>query len=262
VAGREFLLARIVGRSAADLCGRPPAATATGGDAGAVGAARWLWGLLAEALPMSAPGSKKRSAPCWPPSARGRRCACLLEPAGIFEDRSREAPSPSHLPSRLPAAAFSIPKAWPARDWQDIFEGWEEDEFFLAFINRRVALVVVCPDGEALREQAERPLKALADRLLRFKDTYRMDTRGRGFFFGRARLDIWWPAAGRPGRARPSAAPDPAGLRQPAKTGWPHLLVLPAGSRLKRIRKRLRSPAFVSPVPMMFEILILGYGAG
>jgi len=133
----------------------------------------------------------------------GGRYACLLDPAGIlFEDPEPEEAALKALHTFLHAyrqPIFSIPDGMagdgPA---EDIFEGWEEDEFFLAFINRRVALVVVCPDGEALREQAERPLKALADRLLRFKDTYRMDTRGRGFFFGRARLDI--VVAGRAGR--------------------------------------------------------------
>ena len=125
----------------------------------------------------------------------GGRYACLLEPDGIlFEDPEPEEAALKTLHTFLHAyrkQVFAIPEGLAAEGpAEDIFEGWQEDDFFLAFINRRVVLVVVCPDGEALREQAERPLQALADRLLRFKDTYRMDAKGRGYFFGRARLDI------------------------------------------------------------------------
>lgn len=133
----------------------------------------------------------------------GGRYACLLEPSGIlFEDPEPEAATLKALHTFLHAyrqQVFSIPDGLASEGpAEDIFEGWQEDDFFLAFVNRRVVLVVVCPDGEALRELADRPLKALADRLLRFKDTYRMDAKGRGFFFGRARLDI--VVAGRAGR--------------------------------------------------------------
>lgn len=125
----------------------------------------------------------------------GGRYACLLEPAGIlFEDPEPEEAALKTLHTFLHAyrqQVFTIPDGLAAEGpAEDIFEGWEEDDFFLAFINRRVVLVVVCPDGEALREQAERPLQALADRLLRFNHSYRMDARGRGFFFGRARLEV------------------------------------------------------------------------
>jgi hypothetical protein len=49
---------------------------------------------------------------------------------------------------------------------------------------------VACPDAESLRERAFPLLKALADRLFRYNETYRLDAEGRGLFFGRARLDI------------------------------------------------------------------------
>jgi hypothetical protein len=73
---------------------------------------------------------------------------------------------------------------------EDAFEGWDEDEFFLAFINGRAVVVVACPHAEPLREQARRPLKALADRLFRYDARFRLDRRGRGFFFGGGTLDL------------------------------------------------------------------------
>ncbi len=129
------------------------------------------------------------------------RYACVMEPAGIlFED-----PEPSQAPLKAlhtflhayRRQVFAIPDGLATEGpGEDIFESWEEDDFYLAFINRRVVLVVVCPDGEALRQVAEKPLGALADRLLRFNSAYRMGPGGRGFFFGRARLDV--VVAGRP----------------------------------------------------------------
>jgi len=123
------------------------------------------------------------------------RYACLLEPAGIlFEDPEPEEAALKTLHTFLHAyrsQLFTIPDGLAAQGpAEDIFDGWEEDDFYLAFINRRVVLVVVCPDGEALRAQAEVPLRALADRLLRFNHTYRMGPGGRGFFVGRARLEV------------------------------------------------------------------------
>ena len=73
---------------------------------------------------------------------------------------------------------------------EDVFAGWDHDEFFLAFLNGRVALVVACPEAAQAQERTQRPLRALADRLLRYNPTYRMDGKGRGFFFGSPRLDL------------------------------------------------------------------------
>ena len=64
-------------------------------------------------------------------------------------------------------ALFTLPDAMAGEGPEtDLFESWDEDDFFLAFLNGRVAVVVACPDAEALREPAQRLLKALSDRHL------------------------------------------------------------------------------------------------
>ncbi len=78
----------------------------------------------------------------------------------------------------------------------DVFEGWEGDEFLIAVLNGRVALVCFCPDGEAARAAVEGPFAALADRLLRWRPALRLDPAGRGLFFGRPRVD--WIVVGPP----------------------------------------------------------------
>lgn len=124
--------------------------------------------------------------------ARGRY-ACLIEPKGIVFERPEggEAWALRRLLAEKSTALFSLPPAMASGEpMEDIFEGWERDEFFLAFINGRVALVVACPDAEPLKERAMKPLQALADRLFRYNETYRMDDKGRGFFFGSPKLDL------------------------------------------------------------------------
>ncbi|HET8644425.1 MAG TPA: hypothetical protein VFO85_02975, partial [Vicinamibacteria bacterium] len=90
------------------------------------------------------------------------------------------------------AALFTLPAAMDAGGpAEDVFADWSQDEFFLAFVNRRVAVVVACPRAEPLREAAMRPLKVLADRLVRYNQAWRLRPGGRGgFFFGGAQLDI------------------------------------------------------------------------
>jgi hypothetical protein len=128
-------------------------------------------------------------------SLAGGRYACVVEPKGIVfespEPETREAWALRGFLEDRCAALFAIPKAMAeGTALDDAFEAWQQDEFFLAFINGRVALVVACPDAESLREQAFPLLKALADRLFRYNETYRLDPEGRGFFFGRPQLDI------------------------------------------------------------------------
>jgi len=126
--------------------------------------------------------------------ARGRY-ACLLEPGRIlFESREpeeREEWALRRLLEERSTALFTLPRSMagdgPA---EDLFEGWEHDDFLLAFINGRVAVAVACPEAEAAREPVMRPLRALADRLLRYNETWRLDEKGRGFFLGSARLDV------------------------------------------------------------------------
>jgi hypothetical protein len=127
------------------------------------------------------------------------RYACVIDPKGvrfqIAEPEDATWPSRQFLEARLPQL-FSIPRAL-AKDEpiEDVFAEWEspagvEDEFFLAFVNGKVGLVVVCPEAERLREALKKPLEALADRLLRLDSSWRVDEKGRGLFFGRPRLDL------------------------------------------------------------------------
>jgi hypothetical protein len=119
-----------------------------------------------------------------------------VDPEGLlFESMPAEAGESWMLRQFLKertGALFTLPEAMdsggPA---DDVFADWSEDEFFLAFVNRRVAVLVACPEAEPLREAAFRPLKVLADRLLRYNQAWRVGPRGGGgFFFGRAQLDI------------------------------------------------------------------------
>jgi hypothetical protein len=92
-------------------------------------------------------------------------------------------------------ALFALPARLRAPDvpgdgeGSDIFEAWTEDEFFLAFLNGRVGMLVACPDAKRLENESGRLLEVMADRLLRFNPAWRVDERGRGLFFGSPRLD-------------------------------------------------------------------------
>jgi hypothetical protein len=74
-------------------------------------------------------------------------------------------------------------------EMQDHFEDWTADEFFLVFVNRKVGVLVACPDASGVEQGANRLLKALVDRLLRLNPAWRMDEKGRGLFAGSPRLD-------------------------------------------------------------------------
>jgi len=119
--------------------------------------------------------------------------ACLIEPEGIlFESpRPEAAPILRRLVETQTARLFELPgELASGGPPDDLFEGCEGDEFFLAFMNDRVGLVVACPEAEPLQSTLRRPLKVLADRLFRFKQTYQLDSRGGGFFFNTPRLDL------------------------------------------------------------------------
>jgi hypothetical protein len=135
------------------------------------------------------------------------RYACVLEPAGIrFESPEPADPGSEALRRRLVASAvelFTLPdRLASGQPFEDLFESCSSDELLLAILNERVALVLDCKDAEAARAAIRKPLLALADRLFRFNPAWRMDRRGRGFFFGRPKLDL--VVIGRPGE--PGAA--------------------------------------------------------
>jgi hypothetical protein len=100
-----------------------------------------------------------------------------LEPLrGFLASRRRELLA---LPERLASG----------EPLEDLFAEWDHDGFFLATVNGRVGLIAACPDAAAAEERVRRPLRVLADRLLRWNPAYRIDQRGFGFLFGRPRLE-------------------------------------------------------------------------
>jgi hypothetical protein len=123
------------------------------------------------------------------------RYACLLERGGlVLEDPPPDWQADRALGTFLAtrsAALFGIPAGLAADGpTDDVLGDWAEDEFFLAFLNGKVALVVACPDAEGLRAAAEAPLAVLVDRLFRWKPSYRLDPEGRGLFVSAPRLDV------------------------------------------------------------------------
>jgi hypothetical protein len=123
------------------------------------------------------------------------RYACLVEPKGIlFEDPAPEDGGDWALRRFLEGRAtalFALPASLAAAGpMEDVFEGWDDDDFFLAFVNGRVGLVVACPDAESFRARVDDPLRILGDRLIRWNPSYRLDPQGRGFFFSAAKLEV------------------------------------------------------------------------
>ena len=123
------------------------------------------------------------------------RYACLLDARQVLFESAEPGESGlwalRQLFDRKREALLGIPGRLAREErMDDIFAGWDDDEFFLAVVNGRVALAVVCPEAEPLREATREPLTALVDRLFRYDERYRLDLQGRGFFFGRPKLDL------------------------------------------------------------------------
>ena len=132
--------------------------------------------------------------------AAGGRYACVLGPSGVlYEDGGDEDGRwvlRQYFDKRA-SGIFGLPQAMAGGgDVEDAFSEWETpagqpaDEFLLAFINGKVAVVVVCPEAERAQVLVERPLHALADRLFRLEPSWRIDEKGRGLFLSRPRLDL------------------------------------------------------------------------
>jgi hypothetical protein len=125
------------------------------------------------------------------------RYACILEREGIvLEDPDPAEVGPAGVALRALLASRSrallaIPEGLASdAPMDDVLGDSGDDEFLLAILNGKVALVVACPDAEKLRIEAERPLAALVDRLFRWKPAYRLDPQGRGLFISGPRLDV------------------------------------------------------------------------
>jgi hypothetical protein len=136
----------------------------------------------------------------------GARYACVVERKGVLLESADPEEAAwairQFLNERL-LALFAVPKALAEdRPFDDVFADWatpagrEEDEFLLAFVNGKVAVVLICPDAEAHRDSLRKPMQAMADRLFRLNAGFGLDEKGRGLFLGRARLDL--VAIGRP----------------------------------------------------------------
>jgi hypothetical protein len=88
------------------------------------------------------------------------------------------------------AALFGIPAALQAgRDLEDHFAAFAGEEFFLAFVNGRVGLLVACADAQRIEDESGPLLRLLVDRLLRLEPRWRLDEKGRGILAARPRLD-------------------------------------------------------------------------
>ena len=119
------------------------------------------------------------------------RYGCLLDRKGIlFESGEGGTWALRALFEAHAGEIFDIPpRLASGGPEKDVFEGWD-DEFLLAFINGRVVLALACPEAERARAEIEGSLPALADSLLRYRASYRLDERGRGLFVGAPRLDV------------------------------------------------------------------------
>lgn len=136
----------------------------------------------------------------------GGRYACLVERSGIVLEMPEPDDGPTEALRRVIEARavpiLGLARALAAGDeMEDAFSGWTDDEFLVAVLNERVALVVACPDAEALKGKVDPPLKVLVDRLLRWNAAYRIDPQGRGLFVARPRLDLI--VVGRPAEELP-----------------------------------------------------------
>jgi hypothetical protein len=101
------------------------------------------------------------------------------ELAGLARDLVARATSLFEIPGQMEDGA----------DMEDLFAPWPEQEFLLAFVNRRVVMVLACPEPAPLQERLLPALRALADLLFRYEPRYRLDEKGRGLFLGRGRID-------------------------------------------------------------------------
>ncbi len=135
-------------------------------------------------------------------SLAGGRYAALFDPKGVL----MESPSGGEqgewalrqfIESRG-RALFRIPAALHGEEeLEDAFADWSGDEFFLAFVNGKVGVLVACPDAKRVEDESGKLMSVLVDRLLRLNPGWRLDDKGRGLFAGRPRLDT--VAIGRPG---------------------------------------------------------------
>jgi hypothetical protein len=124
-------------------------------------------------------------------SLAGGRYAVLFEAKGVVLDSPADGdPALRRFVESHARALLEIPTALQSgSEMQDHFADWEQEEFFLAFLNGRAGILAACTEAQRLEREAGPLLKVLADRLLRLNPAWRIDDKGRGFLAGRPRLD-------------------------------------------------------------------------
>lgn len=120
--------------------------------------------------------------------------AALFDPKGVLLESPDDTSGGEWVVRKLVQSKaedlFRLPAALQGTgEMADLFEDFQDHEFFLAFLNGRVGVLVACPDAKALEDASGKLLKVLADRLLRYNPAWRLDEKGRGLFFGSPRLD-------------------------------------------------------------------------
>lgn len=121
----------------------------------------------------------------------GGRYAAVFEAKGVvLESPASGDPALRGFVESHARSLLEIPAALHAGgEMTDQLADWEQEAFFLAFVNGKVGVLAVCERVEGVEQEAGPLLKVLADRLLRLNPAWRLDERGRGFFAGRPRLD-------------------------------------------------------------------------
>ena len=120
------------------------------------------------------------------------RYAALFDPKGVLLESPADAAAAvgvELVQTRAAALFGSRPPCGARRRWATSSRTGAGDEFFLAFLNGRVGVLVACPDAKRLEDESGKLLRSLADRLLRLNPAWRLDEKGRGLFFGSPRLD-------------------------------------------------------------------------
>ena len=122
------------------------------------------------------------------------RYAALFDRRGVLGESPRGGEGGQGLLRRLlesrAGILFKIPAALHSgEELEDHFAEWSEDEFFLAFVNGKVGVLVACADAKRLEQESGELLKLLVDRLLRLNRGWRLDEKGRGILARRPRLD-------------------------------------------------------------------------
>ncbi len=130
--------------------------------------------------------------------------ACVLEGTGIVgesrDEGSREGRRLGQALAERTGLILALGDAMAGEGpGEDAFAGLESHGFLVGIVNGKVALVVACREPEAARVSIDRAFQALVDRLFRLEPRWRADRSGRGFFFGRAKVD--WVVASPPGPA-------------------------------------------------------------